>query len=506
MTRHHAIFILLLTALCGIGSTAYPHGAKPAVVVASKNFTEAVILGDVVTQLLQADGIDTKHHRSLGGTPILWKALLAGDIDVYGDYTGTILQETLHELHLGADADLAAVLAPYGIGISKQLGFNNTYIIGMRADTAARLGIRRISDLANHPGLTLGFCSEFVDRADGWPMLQRRYGLPQQKISSMEHQITYRALAAGDIAATNLYSTDAEIKAYNLVGLADDLKVFPAYEAVFLYRLDTAKDVPGLLKALDRLAGKIDIGTMIGMNASVKDSNLSESEVATNFLANIGVLHTSHRYARLTHFFQAAQQLWHNAVRHLLLVFLPLGADILVAIPLAIYISRRPRIAHLTLGMVGVAQTIPSLALLVFLIPLLGVGYPPAMTALFIYGMLPIMRNTCLGLSSVPQALMESADALSLSPMQRLFSLELPLALPSILAGIKVAAILNVGTATLGAIIGAGGFGEPILTGVRHGDVAMLLEGAIPAALLALLVQWLFGILERRLIPFGLRL
>ena len=505
MKQCNIIIFGLLAANLWITPKAHAHGGDRPVVVASKNFTEAVILGDVVTQLLLSKGIKAEHRRSLGGSPILWKALLAGEIDVYGDYTGTILQETLEQVHLGGDANLAEILQSYGIGISKQLGFNNTYIIGMRADTAARLGIKRISDLAKHPDLALGFCSEFVDRADGWPMLQRRYGLPQHKISSMEHQITYRALAAGDIAATNLYSTDAEIKAYNLVGLEDDLKVFPPYEAVFLYRLDTAKATPGLLRALDQLGGKIDVGTMIGMNASVKDPHLGESEVAAGFLATIGVRQVSHKDNFLAHTLAPLQQLLRNAARHMALVFLPLLADIVVAVPLGIFVARRPRFAQWMLGMVGVAQTIPSLALLVFLIPLLGVGYPPAMAALFIYGMLPIMKNTCLGVAGVPAALRESADALSLSPMQRLFSLELPLASPAILGGIKVAAILNVGTATLGAIIGAGGFGEPILTGVRHDDMAMLLQGAIPAAVLALFVQWLFGVLERRLIPVGLR-
>ncbi len=157
---------------------------------------------------------------------------------------------------------------------------------------------------------------------------------------------------------------------------------------------------------------------------------------------------------------------------------------------------------------VGVAdlQTIPSLALLVFMIPLLGIGAAPAIGALFLYGLLPIVRNTHAGLLGIPVGLRESAQALGLPPRARFFRIELPLATPSILAGIKTSAVINVGTATLGALIGAGGYGEPILTGIRLDDQALILSGAIPAALLALLVQGLFELCERYLVPRGLRL
>ena len=192
--------------------------------------------------------------------------------------------------------------------------------------------------------------------------------------------------------------------------------------------------------------------------------------------------------------------------RHLLLVFLPLVLNILVAIPLGIVSARYHRVGNLLLGVVGVAQTIPSLALLVCLIPLLGVGYPPALAALFIYGTLPIMKNTYEGLTGISPSLRESAEALGLSSWRRLWVVELPLASPMIIAGVKIAAILNVGTATIGAIIGAGGYGEPILEGVRHDDMAIILTGAIPAAAMAIGIQYVFGWFEKWFIPRGLRL
>ena len=149
-------------------------------------------------------------------------------------------------------------------------------------------------------------------------------------------------------------------------------------------------------------------------------------------------------------------------------------------------------------------QTIPSLALLVFMIPWLGIGPSPALVALFLYSLLPIVRNTATGLRDIPASLRESAEALGLPPRARLLRIELPMASRAILAGIKTAAVINVGTATIGALIGAGGFGQPILTGIRRDDVFMILtEGAIPAAVLALAVQGAFDLAERFLVPRG---
>jgi osmoprotectant transport system permease protein len=154
----------------------------------------------------------------------------------------------------------------------------------------------------------------------------------------------------------------------------------------------------------------------------------------------------------------------------------------------------------------GVVQTIPSLALLAFLIPFLGIGAGPALVALFLYGLLPIVRNTYTGLTTIAPGLRESAEVLGLTPRARLVRIELPMAAPSILAGVQTSAVINVGTATLAALIGAGGLGEPILSGIQLRDTTLILEGAIPAALLALAVQAGFDLLERALVPRGLRL
>jgi osmoprotectant transport system permease protein len=199
------------------------------------------------------------------------------------------------------------------------------------------------------------------------------------------------------------------------------------------------------------------------------------------------------------------------------MVLTSLGLAVIIAIPLGIAAARRPRAGQLILAVVGVIQTIPALALLVLLIPLpwpreagrpdiLGVGTETAIAALFLYSLLPIVRNVQTGLTGIDPAIRDTANALGLSRRVKLLRIELPLASRTILAGIKTAAVINVGFATLGAFISAGGYGEPILTGLRLNDTGLILEGAVPAALLAILTQLLFELAERSLVPRGLRL
>jgi osmoprotectant transport system permease protein len=374
------------------------------------------------------------------------------------------------------------------------LGFEDTYAIAMQRERAAALGIATLSDLRAHPALKLALSNEFVDRKDGWPLLKARYGLPQAAPRGMEHELAYRAIGSGAVDATDVYTTDANIPAYDLVVLKDDLRVFPQYQAVILYRLALPEHVVAVLK---RLEGRIGVARMQAMNADVTLRGKTERAVAAAFLSADGGG-------------TDADSLWRRLARttaeHLTLVALSLGAAIAVALPLGILAFRRPRLGQAILAAAGVAQTIPSLALFVFMIPLVGIGGPPALIALFLYSLLPIVRNTHAGLAGIPASLRDSAEALGLPRGAVLRRIELPLAAPSILAGIKTAAVINVGTATLGALIGAGGYGQPILTGIRLADTGLILEGAIPAALLALATQGLFELLERRIVPRGLRL
>jgi osmoprotectant transport system permease protein len=492
------LFAGVLLALATMTRTARAE-SKP-LRVASKAFTESVILAELAAQLERSEGLAVEHRVGLGGTRLVWNALVGGSIDVYPEYTGTLLDEVLTEAVQG-QPDLAALLAKQGVGMTAPLGFNNTYAIGLTADRAHALAINRISELVRHPDLHFGLSNEFMSRRDGWPALQRRYGLPQSNVQGMDHDLAYRALQSGGIDATDLYTTDAEIKRYGLLALSDDLQFFKRYDAILLYRLDIeARFGPAAVRSLRRLQGKIDTAQMIAMNAHAKVDRVPEARVAADYLRQqLGVSAERQQTS-------VPRMILTRIAEHLLLVGISLLAAILVAVPLGVLAAKQARLGQVVLAAVGVVQTMPTLALLVFMIPLFGIGGTPAVVALFLYGLLPIVRNTHAGLHGIPSALRESAQALGMPPGAMLRSVELPLASPLILAGIKSAAVINVGTATLGALIGAGGLGQPIFTGIRLDDTSLILQGAIPASLLALAVQGAFEIIERFVVPRGLRL
>ena len=489
--------IALVAGLIAFG----PHPAAAGgtvVTVGSKKFTESVILGEIARQALVRAGVAARHRQALGGTRILWEALLRGDIDVYAEYTGTLIHEILAADKLADERALTAALRARGVVMSAPLGFNNSYGIAVLPATARRLRLKTISDLARVPGLRPGLSNEFLNRADGWPALAAAYGLGGMTPRGLDHDLAYRALAAGDIDAMDVYTTDAGIAFYGLDVLADDRHHFPRYQAVWLYRTTLEKHLPGAVSALQTVVGRIDEPAMRRLNRAVKIDRRTEAAVATRFLGSGEAALTDRGNGWLS-------RLLRNGRDHIRLVVISLAAAIVIALPLGIVAAYRPAVGRLVLGVVGVVQTVPTLALLVFMIPLMGIGGPPAIVALFLYSLLPIVRNTHAGLVGIDPPLRESATALGLSPGARLRAVELPLALPSILAGIRTAAVINVGTATLGALIGAGGFGQPILTGIRLADTGLILEGAVPAALLALIVEAAFEGLERLLVSPGLR-
>jgi osmoprotectant transport system permease protein len=461
-------------------------------VIGAKKFTESVILAEIGVHLARSAGAEARRD-DLGGTPALWLALGQGDIDAYAEYTGTITRQILK----AEPPDLAVVLAPHGVRISRPLGFRNNYAFGMRKDVAARYGITKTSDLRDHPNLRCGFIHEFLDRPDGWPGVKRHYGLPQTDVQPMNHTLAYRALVEKAIDVTEVYTTDGEIAQYDLLVLPDDKSFFPAYEAVWLYRADLGDHHPAVVEQLRRLEGRITEPKMQRMNAAVQVDKRDEAEVAAEFLRSELGLYTRSAEGTL------AGRVLTTTGEHLLLVVPSLVAAVLVAVPLGVLAARRPAVGRVVLAGVGLLQTIPSLALLLFMIPVMmwlvgrGTGAPPAIAALFLYSLLPIVRNTHAGLTGIPGSLRESAEALGLPPAAILGRVELPLAAATILAGVRTAAVINVGTATLGGFIGAGGYGRPILRGIDKFDVPLMLEGAIPAALLALAIEGLFGLIER---------
>ncbi|WP_025761779.1 ABC transporter permease/substrate-binding protein [Dyadobacter tibetensis] len=190
-------------------------------------------------------------------------------------------------------------------------------------------------------------------------------------------------------------------------------------------------------------------------------------------------------------------KIWEQTLTHLGLTSMSLMLAILLGVPLGISIVKRTSLAKLVLGAAGLLQTIPSIALLGMMIPLLGIGPMPAVIALFLYALLPIIRNTYTGISGIDSAVTEAAEAMGLTSWQILWKVHLPLAMPVLLAGVRTAAVINIGVATLAAYIAAGGLGEFIFGGIALNNSNMILAGAIPAALLAIILDTLLGLLQK---------
>ena len=479
-------------------------GAVPAfaaaqpIVVASKNFNESYILGEVVAQLLEREGFAVDRKLGLGGTKICYDALTVGDVDVYVEYTGTIA-EAIKDLDGEPTlARLADALAPDGIEMTPPLGFNNTYALALAPAVAAVRNLRTISDLVPHGDLRLAVSHEFLERNDGWPGLTAVYGFDWTP-TGIEHALAYQAIVDGAIDGTDAYSTDGELSRDGLVVLADDRGFFPAYLAVPLVR--AALD-PRAKAVIALTAGTLSDAEMRDMNAAAL-GGADTATVAADYVARKGLGDASGPRRVDADGFWA--RLAGNTGRHLQLVAYALVPATVVAVLLGVAIFKVAWLARGAVYLAGLLQTIPSIALLALLIPLTGIGVLPAVVALFLYALLPILRNAVTALTSIDPTLRRVALAMGLKPAQELRFVFVPLAMPSIVAGVRTAAVISIGTATLAAFIGAGGLGDPIVKGLSLNDTRLILEGAIPAALLAIMTELVFEGIERLLTPGHLR-
>ncbi|HEY4139033.1 MAG TPA: glycine betaine ABC transporter substrate-binding protein [Casimicrobiaceae bacterium] len=488
---------------------ALPSAAAPPLNVGSKRFTESYILGEIIRQTAQAAGeTNATHQQGLGNTAIVLSALTSGNIDVYPEYTGTIAKEILKLDAVPSLSELNGKLAPMGLAVGVPLGFNNTYALAIRGEDAKSKGIARLSDLKSHPELRLGLSQEFIGRADGWPGLKQTYELPFATPRGLDHGLAYEAIAQKEVDAIDIYSTDAKIDKYGLTVLADDRHYFPPYDAVLLYRADLPQRFPKTWAALTKLEGTIDDASMRRMNAAAELDGKDFASIAAAFVTGKAASASTARASFAPDFWRklTAPDFGRLTAEHIALVFVSLAASIVIGIPLGILCARHPATEGVILGTTGIVQTIPSLALLAFLIPLTGrIGIVPAFIALALYALLPIVRNTYAALTQIPRGMKDAARSLGMTSATILGKIELPLAATTILAGIKTSAVINVGTATIAAFIGAGGYGERIVTGLALNDNAMLLAGAVPAAVLALLIEGLFRIGEHLVIPKGMR-
>ncbi|MFP3941815.1 MAG: glycine betaine ABC transporter substrate-binding protein [Thermoanaerobaculia bacterium] len=502
--------------------------AEPGtVVVGSKNFEESRLLAEVFAQTIEArTGLAVERRLNLAGTQVCFEALRTGAIDLYPEYTGTGLasilgEEPLERTGTGAGGDAAATLARVRRAFLERwdlhwlapLGFENAYELAVPRALAERQDLTTITDLVPlAPELDAGFGYEFVDRPDGLPGLAAAYGLSFDSITTLQQALKYRAAVSGEVQILDVYTTDGRLLTYDLVVLEDDLGFFPPYEAAPLVRGATIGDHPEVAAALGLLGGALDEERMRRLNARLQEEGEEPATVAAELLRDLGLAGADEaRRAPLPRAESFAGYLWARrselgrlTVEHLGLAGAGLALGALLAIPLGIALERRRGIAEPLIRSVSVTQTVPSLALLAFTVPFLGVGRVPAVVALWVYSLFPMLRNTYTGVRDADPHAAEAATALGMTPRQVLLQVRLPLAAPVIMAGVRTAAVLTVGTATLAAFIGAGGLGEPIVAGLQLADTRRILSGALPAALLAIAVDLLLAGLERLVSPRGL--
>lgn len=507
----------LLLVWCATAAHAGAAGAEP-VVVGSKNFAENRLLAEMFARLIEArTELPVERRLNLAGTTVCFDALRGGSIDVYPEYTGTGLVTLLGEEPSGDATDTLVrvrdeFLRRYDLYWLAPLGFENAYEIAVPRALADERGLRTISDLARVSGeLRAGFGYEFVERDDGLPGLRRVYGLRFGSVRPLQQALKYRAVAAGEIDALDVYTTDGRLLVHDLAVLEDDRGFFPPYQAAPLARGETVRRRPEVAAALALLADSLDEEAMRGANLRVQERGEPIERVAQETLEGLGLVGrrevkaTSTRETSfLGYLWQRRGELARRAGEHLALTGIALGLGILTAVPLGILLERRRGAAETVIRIVGTTQTVPSIALLAFAIPFLGVGAVPAIVALWVYSAFPILRNTYTGLRDASPDAAEAAISLGMTAGQVVRRVRLPLAVPVILAGIRTSAVLTVGTATLAAFIGAGGLGVPIVAGLQLADTTRILSGALPAAVLAVLVDAVLGAAERILGPRGL--
>lgn len=508
------LFLILLLLSTGL----FAKDRRP-VVIGSKIFSESYILAEMMAILLE-DKFNLKVDRkiSLGGTKINFEALNNRSIDIYPDYTGTGYVMILKNKDLGSPTEIynrvsKQFLDQFGIVWSKPLGFNNTYALAVRGDDPKLSSFNKISDVVDITNqFKIAAPYEFMEREDGFKNFSSTYGLKFKplNIKSVEAGLMYNAIMNQEVDFIVAYSTDGRIKAHQLKLLKDDLFFFPPYDASYLTTKEAVEEFPEILQAFKLLEGSITEKEMTNLNYEVDQRKRDSGVVAREFLESRGLITVTSRSGTkggFIAFFNAKKDYFRKILsEHIVLTFTALFFAILIAIPTGIAMTRFRWLKKLLFPIVNTVQTIPSLALLGFLVPFLGIGFIPAVFSLFLYSLLPLIRNTYEGIKGIDRKYIEVSQGMGLTPLQILLKVEIPLALPIIMAGLRTAAVIVVGTATLAALVGAGGLGDPIFRGVATVNSNLIFLGAIPAALLAIVMDKLIGFAESFFVSPGLKL
>lgn len=521
--------LLLAIALLVMSHDAVAQQAAPStapsrpIIVASKPFGESFLLAEMFAQLLESRGISVVRKMGLGATDVAFKALRGNDIDVYPEYTGTgliaILGDTL-TADMRSDPRRAFTYvatktqARFGVSWLPPLGFQNGYAIAIRKETARQYRLKTLSDLAASTAqLVGGFTSDFIGRGDGWPGLQKTYGIQLRAVRPLAPAIKYEALSQDRVDIIDGYATDGLLAKYDLITLEDDRHFFPPYDAAALVSPRLLEERPDVIAILTQLSGRLTEADMRVWNRAIEVDATPIPAVAHRALASVGlgdsvvtaVRPATQRLGFWEFFWNRRAETVRLLGEHITMVLVSLSLAIVVAVPLSLWLISRPALAAPVLQLFGVMQTVPGIALLVFMIPLFGIGALPAIIALWAYALLPIARAAYTSVRLADPDAVAAIEAMGATQRQQLWWVRLPLAAPVVLSGIRTAAVLTVGTATLGAFIGAGGLGEPIVTGLGLADARLVMSGALPAAVLAVSVDALLALVERRFAPAHLR-
>ena len=511
------LWTLIAAIGCALAAIGAPLQAQE-VRVGSKNFTEQFVIAQIYATALERHGLTVTRRINLGSTLVAHAALVAGEIDLYPEYTGTALANVVKpDGAVPADAVLARVSAFYadrlGLVWLAPTAINSGYVLAVRRETADRYHLRTLSDLAKvAPQLTFGAYGEFGDRADGLPSLRRTYGMRFRSFRKfLSKPLIVSALTSGDIDVASAYGTDWQLATGKLVALEDDRKTFPPYFLAPVVRRDALAAHPEIRRILDRLAPELTDARIQAMNGAVENGHQDPADVASAFLdggfrqggamcgadggcAGPPVARGPLRWA-LAHLALIG---W-ASLQHLALALAAVGIAALLTAPLAIACVRRPQLYAVATTVATGVFVIPSLALFAVLIPILGLGVKPALAGLSAYCVLLLLRNIVLALRSVPPELLDVADGLGFGRAARLWQVELPLAIPLLLSGLRVAIVSAIGIATIAAFIDAGGLGTIILAGIAQNDIDKVIVGGVAAAALAFVCDRALGGIERRL-------
>lgn len=509
-------YFCLFSAVFSASLLAPAYSKQDKIRIGSRDFPESVLVAEILSTSIEKFTdykVDRKFH--LGGVKVCLAAMQSNNLDIYPDYTGSLIHNVLGEHDRNqylVNYIKMALNEKYDFSITESLGFENSFVLAVRKSFAKKYNLETLSDLASllssnkelAQNIRVAFKHSFLKRPDGYKMLQDIYAFDFQKLMALEYNIAYQNLKENRIDVIDAFSTDSRLKDPELTALKDDRNALIPYSSVYVYRNKLKQNFPEIMKIQKLLDESLTNEKMLELNSRI-EAGEPYKQVAESFIAEL-----EHEPGFLDLSDDASLSFWQKRLKqdlpllakaflqHLRLAAVASLLASFIGIFIGIFISYRKKLAKLVLGFISVTQTIPSLALLALLIPFVGLGFYPAVIALFIYALLPVIQNTYTGITTIPYKYIELANAIALKESQILFRVKLPMALSFILAGVRTSIVICIGTATLATFVGAGGLGDLIKAGIDLNSNYMIALGAVPAALLALSVSITLTKFERR--------